>query len=531
MGGELKRRQFLQSAAAAAAASIGLSNLKAAAERDSSNRPSRSEYIEALVIGSGFGGGVASLRLGEAGIETIVLERGRRWPITEAGNTFSPYDKLDGRAAFLSPTTLIFNPGIPIDIFTGVLSVKVGVGNSIVAVHGAGVGGTSLVYGGITYQPTEEWFRRVFPPSIKYSELDSVYFPRVRSMLQASPIPDDILASPYYLSTRILQAQAAQAGLKTRKIDIAFDWDIVRQEIAGEKAPSIIAGQYYYGAESGATNSVDRNYLKKAEETGYVEIRPLHVVTSIRELKNGFYQVFCNQINEQGDVLAQKTFVCRYLFLAAGSIGTTELLVRAKAEGSLRRLNRQVGRFWGTNGDSVATLISDGPTNPNQGSPGVISIEHLDNPIAPVILESFPSAFPLLPQGAANVLGQGIPKPEGYFTYNTSTKSTDLFWPANSRHNQKLAEATQYTYELINQANGTSLVGPPDFVSTAHPLGGAVIGQVCNTYGQVYGYRNLFVVDGSLIPGSTAASNPSLTIAALAERSMDHFLNHISDSE
>ncbi len=48
------------------------------------------------------------------------------------------------------------------------------------------------------------------------------------------------------------------------------------------------------------------------------------------------------------------------------------------------------------------------------------------------------------------------------------------------------------------------------------------------TKGKVHGYRNLFVVDGSLIPGSTACTNPSLTIAALAERSMERFLNRRS---
>lgn len=512
----LKRRQFLQGTVAAAA-SIGLSNLRAQAHRSD-------EYVEALVIGSGFGGGVASLRLGEAGIETIVLERGRRWTITDAGDTFSSYDNPDGRSAFLSPTGLYFNAGTPIDIYTGILSGKLGVGNSIGALNGAGVGGTSLVYGGITSQPTRELFYQVFPRTINYSELDSVYFPRVRSILQTSPIPDDILQSPYYLSTRIFLEQAAKAGLKTRKIDIAFDWDIVRQEIAGSKVPSIISGQYYYGANSGAKNSVDRNYLKMAEETGYVEIRPLHVVTSIREFEGGRYQVVCNQINVQGEVLAQKSFVCRYLFLAAGSIGTTELLLGAREERTLRRLNNQVGLGWGTNGDSVTSVISNRQTNPTQGTPGVVAIEHFDNPIAPVTLEPFP--IPSIPQGAAIFLSQGITQPEGYFTYNAATKSTDLFWPANSLNNQKLAEALQYTFQLINQANGTTLAAPPDFTSTGHPLGGALIERVCDTYGRVYGYRNLFIVDGSLIPGSTACANPSLTIAALAERSMDRFLNH-----
>ncbi|MCP6757827.1 MAG: GMC oxidoreductase [Fischerella sp. CENA71] len=514
----LNRRRFLQ-ASAATAASLGVSAIRAfGSDYD--------EYVEAIVIGSGFGGAVASLRLGQAGIETIVLERGRKWQITDKGDTFCRIDNPDGRAAWLSPTTILPTPvpEIPIDVYTGVFDVKRG--NGINAYRGAGVGGGSLVYGGITYQPTEELFYKVFARTIKYSELDRVYYPRVRSILKVSPIPDDILQTEYYLASRILQEQAAKAGLQVRKIDIAFDWDIVRQEIAGQKVASVIAGQVYYGTNSGAKNSLDRNYLSMAEATGNVEIRPLHVVTMIEESDRGRYRVVCNQINEQGVVLAQKSFVCRYLFLAAGSIGTPELLLRAKSNGTLRRLNNQIGKFWGTNSDSNTIMINASQTNATLGSPGVIAVEHLDNPIAPVILEPFQS-LPFIPQGLNPILGQGISKPEGYFTYNVSTQSTDLFWPINSADSQRNAQALLYTYERLNQANGTSLAAPPDYSFTAHPLGGATIGEVCNTYGQVFGYHNLFVVDGSLIPGSTACTNPSLTIAALAERSMDHFLNRV----
>lgn len=516
MPGMLKRRQFLQGTGAAVA-SVGLSHLRAGANQPKSGR----ESIKALVIGSGFGGGVAALRLGQAGIETIVLERGRRWTVTDAGKTFSPYDTPDGRASYLLPTTLYFQQA-SIPIYTGILSGKIG--NGIAALNGAGVGGTSLVYGGITYQPPEELFRQVFPRSINYAELDSIYYPRVRSILKASPIPDDILNSPYYLASKLFLEQAAKAGLKARKIDIAFDWNIVRQEMAGQKVPSIISGQYFYGAESGAKNSVDRNYLKMAEATGNVEIRPLHVVTSIQEVDGGRYQVIANQISEQGEVLAQRTFVCRYLFLAAGSIGTTELLLRAREEGTLPRLSQNVGKFWGTNGDSTTPIISNIQTNPTLGTPGVVAIEHFDNSIAPTIVEPFP--LPSVPQGATVGLGQGITKPEGYFTYNASNRSTDLFWPANSPNNQKLANAIQQTYQIFNQANGTTLAAAPNFAATGHPLGGAVIGRACGTYGQVEGYSNIFIVDGSLMPGSAAGANPSLTIAALAERSMDHFLNN-----
>lgn len=89
----VRRRQFLQTSVATAA-TIGISNLRGAFASGYTER------VEAVVIGSGFGGAVASLRLGQAGIETVVLERGRRWEITDAGDTFSTYQKPDGRSTW-----------------------------------------------------------------------------------------------------------------------------------------------------------------------------------------------------------------------------------------------------------------------------------------------------------------------------------------------------------------------------------------------------------------------------------------------
>lgn len=511
----MNRRQFIQASLTTTAAF--------SVARARANSFEGEQYIEAVVIGSGFGGAVASLRLGEAGIETVVLERGKRWPITAAGDTFCIKEKPDGRAAWLSSTTILPDPlpNLPIDVFTGVLDRKIG--NGVIAYRGAGVGGGSLMYGGITYQPSRELFYRVFPSTLSYDELDRVYYPRVRRMLRATPIPDDIFQADAYLSSRILLEQAAKAGLSIIKPDIAIDWEIVRQEIAGQKVPSIIAGEVYYGTNSGAKNSLDRNYLSMAEATGYVEINPLHLVTSIEESDRGGYRVLANQINEQGTVIAQKSFVCRYLFLAAGSLGTPELLLRAQTNRTLPRLNDAVGKFWGTNSESTTVMVNGVQTNISLGSPGVIAIQDLNNPIAPLILETF-QAEPL-PQGVIAVLGQGISKPEGYFIYNQATQSADLFWPSNSADSQRNARALAYTYGLLNQVNGTTLAAPIDQLNTGHPVGGAVLGAVCSNYGEVYGYQNLFVVDGSLIPGSTACANPSLTIAALAEQSMDRFLN------
>ena len=72
-------------------------------------KSSASDTVQALalVTGSGFGGAVAALRLGQAGVRTIMLERGCWWPIREDGNTFAMFEDPDGRCAWLSETTPI----------------------------------------------------------------------------------------------------------------------------------------------------------------------------------------------------------------------------------------------------------------------------------------------------------------------------------------------------------------------------------------------------------------------------------------
>jgi len=101
---------------------------------------------------------------------------------------------------------------------------------------------------------------------------------------------------------------------------------------------------------------VEHNYLRQAEETRHIEIKPLHQVTSIEESKRG-YRVLASELNEQGHVISQKSIECRYLFLAAGSLGTSELLLRARAHRTLSNLNDAVGQFWGPNGDSIAGIV------------------------------------------------------------------------------------------------------------------------------------------------------------------------------
>jgi cholesterol oxidase len=367
--------------------------------------------------------------------------------------------------------------------------------------------------------------------------LDKIYYPRVRSILKPSPLPTDILASPYYLSTQVFLQQTKNAELPNFLIDVAVDWNIVRQEISGIKVPSAIVGEYWYGINSGAKNSLDKNYLAQAEATERVNILPLHLVTAISEVPGHGYRVECNQIDEGGGIVAIKKITCRYLFLAAGSMGTSALLVKAKATGTLPKLNDHIGLDWAGNGDVIAYFSGlPQPTNPTQGGPASAMMQYFNNPLGP--LSIFPAPVPNLPEGSLTYVGMGIPSVTGKFTYDATTGLVRLTYPEDP----KLLEEAKFAFRLLARKNATS-TSKPEMETiqgsilpknrtgltltppvTAHPLGGAVLGKACDLYGRVMGYDGLYVVDGALIPGSTGCANPSFTIAAMAERNMERII-------
>ncbi len=363
--------------------------------------------------------------------------------------------------------------------------------------------------------------------------MEDVYYPRVKGIIRSAPIPDDILATEYYRSSRVSLAQARTAGFPTRPVDLAVDWDIVRDEIAGRRVPSAIAGQSFYGLNSGAKRSLDRNYLARAEATGHVEILPLHQVVAIERGPGGRYVVTTLRLSDDGDVVgAPRRLVCKYLFLAAGSVGTTSLLVRARATGALPALNDHVGQHWAANGDLPVTRGLLPPTNAGTGGPaGHFILEDLDNPFGPTSLVELvlpPHINAALsavgaPPHFANYASLGIPPAIGSFAYDPAADAVDLNWPAADPRLANFLAAAQQTLAVLDQRNGSLTLSINPFVS-AHPLGGAVLGKACDLDGRVKRYPGLYVVDGALIEGSTGLANPSFTIGALAERCLDHIL-------
>lgn len=490
----------------------------------------------AIVIGTGFGGSVAALRLGQAGFTTTVFERGRRWPIRKDGNTFATLTTIDHRASWFSDTAgLSADVGVPVKRYPGLLDRVVG--NGIETVYGAGVGGGSLAFGSFTPVPRGQDFAEVFPGGLSFAEMGP-YYERAKKMLGSSPLPADVLAHPNYAGARSWLQILKRYGKDPVLFDYAIDWDIVREEIAGRRRPSIIVGELGFGVNSGAKNSTDHNYLPAAEATGNVTIKPMHEVFEIRPRRDapGFV-VKARLIDEQRRTIRVVTAEADYLFMGAGSYHSTSLLVQARAKGTLPRLSPRIGDGFGTNGDFlIARSLLTEQYGPVQGGPGLGRLYEDRLPGGPVsmVYQSTPLPAPL-GQAATTHLIQVHTDERGTIDYNRSTGGTTLNYPHPAERSvldRRGAAMAQNFYERTQVRHGMPGTGVPVYrrelgfgsSSTYHGLGGVVMGQAASMHGAVKGYDNLFVVDGAFAPGAVGLVNPALTITALAERTLAHFV-------
>ncbi len=486
----------------------------------------RSERRRVVVIGTGFGGSVTALRLAQQGVDVTLVERGRRWASGTAG-AFPTFDAPDRRVSWLSSqNTAAGNliPSLPWQPYTGMLE-RIG-GDGIDVVCAAAVGGGSLPYHGMSVQPRGDLFDRVMPAALDYEEFDSRWYPLVRDALGATPIPDDVLAAEPYMSSRRFAEFVAAAGMPAAHgVPMPIDWDVVRRELRGELPRVISSGDVIYGVNGPGKRSLDTNYLPTAEATGRVELLALHRVEQVRRDDAGRWAVSTDRLDTDGVVHEHVELVADALFLCAGSPNTSKLLVRAAGRGDITDLPDDVGAWWSTNGDLITTQILSTPMGAYQGGPANMASFDWDHPGGPVtaIFAGLPLPSEL---NVMQTIGIFIPDGHGRFTYDPTRDAARLTFPP-SAHGPAMAEARRRIERLGKVAGAVAAIDMTEIdPATFHPLGGAVIGKVCDDHGRVLGQRGLYVNDGALIPGSTACANPSLTIGALAERNMDHIVRH-----
>ncbi|HEY6798375.1 MAG TPA: FAD-binding protein [Kineosporiaceae bacterium] len=518
----ITRRQLLAGAAGAAAGVAAVAPAPSAAAAtlltDAVSTP-----VDVLVIGSGYAGSVAALRLSEAGLSTVVLERGRRWTITSAHDTFATVNAIDGRAAWLSRTSPLASKVLP--TFAGVLEAYVGIG--VVCLAGAGVGGGSLVNNAVMMQPRQDLFTRTFGNSLSWTEMDGTWYPRARDLIGVSPVPADVLASPAYANAREFIAEARAAGLTVVLPDMAMNWDVVRQELAGTIPASATVGDSILGINSGAKRSVDGTIMARAEATGRTQVLPLHIVRRIAAA-GGRYTVTADRIDESGAVRETVTFSARWVFLAAGSLGTTRLLVESRANGLLPGMTAAVGTRWGTSGDHVVLRGGIPAPSAAQGGPANAVITDWDNPVSPITLLNFPLGVQALAGKVREMLAVGAPPPIGSWSYSGLIRKAVLTWPALDPRVLTTTTAVTQTAATLDKAASGINVSASLAALTSHSLGGAALGVACGDDGQVAGCPGLFVVDSALVPGAAGAVPPALTVTALADRTMSKALPRLT---
>lgn len=498
-------------------------------------------YVENIVIGSGYGGAVATLRLTQAGRKVVVLEMGLDWE--KDNGKYKPFSNLitpKSNSTWLHTSTQapMMNMAVFTKKFTGVLARMDFKNIKIYA--GRGVGGGSLVNGGMAVQPKKEYFKEIFP-QLDADAFWDTYFPMAQDALGVNEISEAYYTTtPFYKFARVGESEAHKAGFKTIKVPNVYSFAYMQQEEAGLVPKSALGKEVIYGNNHGKL-SLEKTYLKKAADTGLLTIKDLHEVLYIQETDKG-YAVHLQTRNTAGDILSKETMYCKHLFLNAGSVGTTQLLLASQHKGGLQKLDASVGHNWGNNGNimtgrnMVNTLFNrvedastELPYTPgtglHQSTIPVSGIDNWDDKKHSFFAEISPLPMGMEVYTALYLVINRVPVP-GHISYNPVSENIDIHW--TQKNYQHTVKNAKYFIRKMNRANGgtpSGLLWKGAYGADIcyHPLGGAVLGKSTDNYGRVKGYQNLYITDGALVPASIGV-NPFLTITALAEYCMEKIL-------
>jgi len=222
------------------------------------------------------------------------------------------------------------------------------------------------------------------------------------------------------------------------------------------------------------------------------------------------------------------------VIVAAGALGTQALLMDLRARGRLPALSPALGRHVRTNAESLIGIRWPGDAEDLSQGIAIGSGIHLDEHTH-VEATRYPAgadAMALL----STVMGAGAGRGAwlGALLRGVLTRPRQTWRLLRPRHRARIPSHIPLAHAFAQQAaaatGGVPMASLPEVLfhvpMTAHCLGGAVMAAtprdgVCDHRNRVFGYRNLYLCDGSTI-GANLGVNPSLTITALAERAMHH---------
>jgi cholesterol oxidase len=526
---------------------------------------------DVLVIGSGFGGSVAALRLTEKGYRVGVLEAGRRFD--------DPADPVPGQRHSSLPKTswrifrYMWAPQLGL---TGIQRIHLLRGEKdarVLILAGAGVGGGSLNYANTLYRPAGPFYDDPQWSGITdwRGEL-APFYDQAERMLGVVPNPT---MTPADLAMRkVADRMGCGDTFHLSRVGVYFGdspGTRVPDPFFGGAGPERTActecGACMTGCRHGAKNMLTENYLYLAERAG-ARIMPMTMVTAVRPRPGG--AGFTVEVKRTGSPRRQRrALTAGQVVFAAGTWGTQKLLHRMKATGALPLLSGRLGAATRTNSEAILgaerarrkgddytrgvaitssffpdedthiepvrygrgcnemgtlrTLLVDGGGRAPRWAKflgqvaarplvlgQVLNLRHWsERTIIALVMQSRDNSITV--RASRGRLGWGLRSARGHGEPNP------VWIPSAHRATRLLAG------EIGGIAYGTwtDLFNIP---MTAHFLGGCAIGDspatgVIDPYHRVYGYQGLHIVDGSAVSANLGV-NPALTITAQAERAM-----------
>jgi cholesterol oxidase len=294
-------------------------------------------HYPVVVVGSGYGGGITASRLARAGQAVCVLERGREIHPGEYPNTLGA-----ATAEFQVDTTLG-----TVGSRTGLFDLRVNPDLNVLL--GCGLGGTSLINANVGLRPDPRVFDDPRWPAALRADLDhgvNAGYGRAEAMLRPTPYPDDFPPLPK-LAALAESARALGQPFYRPPIYVTFQDGLNPAGV--EQKACVLCGDCVSGCNYGAKNTVLMNYLPDAKAHG----AEIFTGVSVRHLaREDDHWVIHYQVLTTGQEpldAPTHTLTADLVVLAAGALGSTELLLRSQAQGL--PLSDQVGQRFSGNGD------------------------------------------------------------------------------------------------------------------------------------------------------------------------------------
>lgn len=502
------------------------------------------ERFDFVIVGSGFGGSVAALRLAEKGWKVAVLEAGRHFRDEDF-----PETNWDVRRYLWAPRLGCRGPQ------------RLTLLDHALVLSGAGVGGGSLVYANTLLEPGPRFYEH---PAVRRACPDlrerlRPHFAAARRMLGVARAPR-LFAADEDLE-RLARASGREATLHRADVGVYFgaegrtDPDPYFAGAGPDRAGCSFCGGCMLGCRRNAKNTLAKNYLPLAARSG-ARLYSVCRVAAVRGGSGGF----AVEVSRSGWSREAKTVSCRGLVLAAGVLGTARLLLDPRT--SLPGLSPRAGRDVRTNAEALAAA-SARSAGPDRSLGLAIASGYWEADGAHVEAVRFPAgadAMSLLAVRAERArswtglfrrAARLLLRPRETLALlpgSWSRRTTLLLFMGREEARLRLSlrrgrlrsapeegsplpaapacarPAAERLARLIGgvaQESAAELLGA---ATTAHVLGGAAISAgpeegVVGFDGRAHGVDGLWIVDGSIVPANLGV-NPSLTIAALAEHAM-----------